>query len=79
MIEVERDKKSISTLIVKLLLGIEWVNMYRVIIKGLVHNSGNWDKNIFDTLIKKGLIIKKIKHVKKSNYERAEDILRKII
>lgn len=78
LIEVERDKKFISTLIVKNVLESECRQIYEVILQGLIHKSGKWDNSIFNILIKKGILIRKLKHINKNKYEKAKSILHKL-
>lgn len=79
IIEVERDKKSLSTLILfSKLSNIDWKLTVQFIMTNLINNSGRWSKNIFEDLKRKYIFIKKYRHLQKKINDKALDIYLKL-
>lgn len=75
IMEVEREGKSISTLI------LSNVNNYRIeklILIRLVEGGGTWDRNLFEKLKKEDVSVIRHKHFNKTNIKKAKAIYRKI-
>lgn len=43
LLEIERDKKSLSMLLLNALDNINWTSIYSKLTAGLVNNNGAWD------------------------------------
>lgn len=67
VIEVEREEKTLSTLIIKLDLRYKTQMICTELLKGLVQKSGKWDSNIVENLQKRNVIIFRNKHLKNKN------------
>lgn len=79
IVEVEREKKSLSTLILK--LDREEVYLDKKIkwlLKELIFEGGSWTSCILNNLEKENVKISKYKHLNKKNYDRAWDLYSKI-
>ncbi|MGG7162971.1 Tn7-like element transposition protein TnsE [Clostridium ihumii] len=78
LLEVERQTKPLSTLIIESEINHELDNVCETILKGLVKTSGNWNSELLDYLSNKNIVFKRIKHIKKDNFKVAEYIINKI-
>lgn len=79
IIEVEREEKSLSTLLLIENQNIDWNYTYKIILEGLVNESGKWSNEVFGKLKKTGIKIDRIKHISKKNYKKAIFINGKLI
>lgn len=78
LIEVEREDKALSMLVLKGTHVIKWEYIYSIILLGLVNESGKWSNDIIDKIRKKGIIVNRIKHLNKNNYAKEQYIYGKI-
>lgn len=76
IIEVEREEKTLSTLILKISSNLEFRCAYKEIINGLIYESGKWSNKIISRLEKNSIIIKRNNHIKGNN--NINNIVRKI-
>lgn len=74
IIEVEREEKSLSTLILSCTSYLDWENTCKIILKGLVNESGKWSNQVFDLLEREHISIKRHRHLDKKIYEKTNDI-----
>lgn len=79
LIEVEREERSLSTLLLSGTSNCDWENTNKIILKGLVNESGKWSNEVFIILEKQGMIVKRHKHVDKNKYKKAKDIYMKVL
>ncbi|WP_294370802.1 Tn7-like element transposition protein TnsE [uncultured Clostridium sp.] len=79
VIEVERNGKSLSTLILYNIKLYCWENIYSLILKSLVYEGGKWDNDILELLKKKNVLVKRHRHSNKEILKRASNIYREII
>lgn len=79
ILEVEREKKALSTLLLTENQYINWNYTYKIVLEGLVSESGKWSNEVFQKLRDDGININRIKHTKRSNYENAKSINSKLI
>ncbi|NAS19742.1 hypothetical protein GND98_018330 [Clostridium butyricum] len=66
IIEVQREEKLLSTLIIKFNSSMNRDVLYRTLLDGLVCKSGKWNQSIFCFWEKKNIKIKRCRHVKKN-------------
>lgn len=78
LIEVEREYKSLSMLLLKANSNINWNCIYSGLLFGLVNESGKWSKNVINKLVLSGLTIIRCKHIKNDIYKKLESIYRKL-
>jgi hypothetical protein len=78
IIEVERQGKLLSTLILKEKFKnrLQWD--YKELLKGLVRESGKWSNAVINNMTSQGIIIKRIKHVGESKHDNIKHIAMKI-
>lgn len=79
ILEIQREGKALSTLIVASSNSYNLRNIYEIILKDLVRNSGKWNIERLDYLTQKGMIFKRLKHIKKDSIEVAKSLLKKLI
>lgn len=79
ILEIERQEKSLSTLVLIENKDIHWNYVYKKILEGLVNESGKWSNKVFEILKLDGIFINRIKHTSKSNYKKAIFIYSKLI
>ncbi len=70
LIEIEREERSLSMLIVKAYTAMDWEKVCCLILLGLVNESGTWCNKTINKLPNQGLERKK--HTDRSLSERAE-------
>lgn len=74
LIEVEREEKSLSMLIVKVNNRVNWYKIYSILLIGLIEESGNWSVNELEKLKASGVNILRKKHIRKNIYEKETHI-----
>ncbi|MDU5080991.1 Tn7-like element transposition protein TnsE [uncultured Tissierella sp.] len=81
LIEVEREEKSLSMLLLYAIKPIDWTSIYFKLTLGLVNKSGTWDSSSLKRLEMKGLYSKRIRHKsdKSSIYDKCNYIYEKIL
>lgn len=78
LLEVERENKKLSTLLLNNNSSIKWKELCVEILAGLIKESGSWRNEILEYLKKKGVYNKRLKHSSKTDCEIADYILRKL-
>lgn len=78
LIEIEREDKALSMLILKASGNVKWKLVYSRLLIGLVDESGNWSNEVIDKLKKEEVVICRIKHINRNKYERANYVYEKI-
>lgn len=78
LIEVEREGKSLSMLIITTNRQVDWEWVYKKILHGLVKASGKWSNKVFILLAKQGVIIKRLKHIVNNQCNKTEYIISKL-
>lgn len=71
LIDVEREDRALSMLILKAVNKINWNWIYSELLIGLVDESGKWSNEVFEELKRCAIFLKRIKHTSRSNYEKA--------
>lgn len=72
IVEVEREIRSLSMLILSSDLSIDWDNIIEELLLDLVNDSGAWLKASLERLERKGVVVRKAKHSKKNFKHRAK-------
>ncbi|MBY6790527.1 hypothetical protein HYH43_13900 [Clostridium botulinum] len=75
IIEVEREEKVLSTLILKVDMKINLKYSYNLLLRGLVNKSGKWNNDDIDNIILMGIEIKRVKHVSKNRRKQVQHIM----
>lgn len=70
IIEVERQNRALSTLILKFIGKTAWKSICLELVSNLVRNSGSWDKYCIENFKKKGIDIIRQKHSCNNSYIR---------
>lgn len=78
LIEVEREYKALSMLLLKGNKVTKLERIYGMILLSLVNGSGNWSNEVISKIEKIGVIILRAKHIRKNRYEKAENLYNKI-
>lgn len=79
LIEVEREDKALSMLLLKGNILVNWKKIYSIILLGLVDESGKWSNNAIYKIRQKGIDICRNKHIKRSIYDKEIHIYEKLI
>lgn len=78
LIEVEREDRALSMLMLKANNNVNWNWVYSKLLIGLVDQSGNWSNKVLDKIRTMRVIILRAKHIKKNKYEKVEHLYDKI-
>ena len=79
LIDVEREDRALSMLILKANGRANWKSIYSKLLIELVDGSGKWSNEVFERLKSNGIFINRIKHMDKSNYKKAIFIYSKLV
>jgi len=79
LIEIERENRALSMLILKSDTHVNWGWVYSKLLIGLVNESGKWSNKVITFIEEQGLILFRNKHIKKNIYEKKNQILNKLI
>lgn len=79
LVEIQREKKSLSMLILKANSNVTWNLAYSKLLLGLVNESGKWSNRIIEELYTEGIAVCRITHIKRSVYEIVRQIYGKIM
>ncbi|MDK2804150.1 MAG: hypothetical protein PWR23_1154 [Peptostreptococcaceae bacterium] len=81
LLEVEREEKSLSMLLLHSVETIDWTSICFKLTLGLVNKNGTWDSSSLKKLEMKGVYSKRIRHKseKSSIYDKCDYIYEKII
>ena len=80
LIEVEREDKSLSMLLLKSDNNkIDWNRIYNELLIGLVTESGKWSKAVSEKIQQKGIVIIRNRHLRNSFTERAKKIYDRLL
>ena len=80
LLEIEREKKSLSMLLIKTLnTKIYYHYFYEILLKDLVLSSGSWKSENLEQVMNLGCIIQKNKHIDTDNKIYAVRLYKKIL
>lgn len=79
VLDIERENRSLSILIMSSPLAINWDNVIEEILLNLVSSSGVWVKEFILDMESRGVSVKKAKHSKKSKIHKAKLLAEKLI
>ncbi len=79
LIEIEREEKALSMLIINGYENLKWDIIYKNLLEGLVEESGKWSSCIIESLQNEGIVIYRNKHINKNSYERSKQIYTKLM
>lgn len=79
IIEVERENRSISMLILSSFTINFWNYMYNFSLLNLVNDNGSWTSKTLKIIENQGVIVRKAKHSSKGIRHRSEMLLNKLI
>lgn len=78
LVEIERENKALSMLILRTLTMRDWKKIYGSLLISLVEESGTWCNEVIEKIEGKGTSIQRIKHSNKNEYEREKFIYGKL-
>ena len=78
LIEIEREDKSLSMLMLQSYENVNWKKIYSSLLLGLVNESGKWSNKVLGEIEKRGIIITRVRHLNKNIYEKEKYIYEKI-
>lgn len=78
LIEVERENKALSMLLLKSNNKVKWEWIYSKLLLQLVEESGKWSNKVIEKLEAQEVNVYRNKHVKKSVFEKANFIYEKL-
>lgn len=67
LIDVEREDRALSILILKVKKLVNWKRIYSILLLGLVEESGKWDSEEIEGIKQKGIVVIRKKHTKKTS------------
>jgi len=79
IIEVERERRPLSTIILSSNLEQNWSSVYNYLLVGLVNVSGTWASGLLNSITHRGIHIIKLKHSRKGVNHRAKLLLSKLL
>lgn len=79
LIEIDREGKALSMLILKANSSVKWNWIYSRLLIGLVEESGKWSNEAVKRVENQGIKFFRCKHIKKTIYEKALHIYKFII
>ena len=79
ILEMERECKSISTLLLISLKKINFEKVYKLLLKELVFEGGSWSNNYIKVLKRNGINVIRYKHIKINYRKKAKNIYYKIV
>ena len=79
IIEVEREDRSLSMLILSSLVINDWKSIYDRLLVNLVNNSGTWTSKSLKSIEEQSVSVMKAKHSSKGVKHRAEILLNKLV
>lgn len=79
IVEIERENRSLSMLILSSYKVIKWNSIYHCLLVNLVNDNGTWTSKTLKIIENQGVIMKKAKHSSKSIRHRSEIMLNKLI
>ncbi|GAA0759013.1 hypothetical protein GCM10008907_23500 [Clostridium sartagoforme] len=78
IIEIEREGRSLSMLIITANEECDWEWIYKKILHGLVKESGNWSHEVFLIIHQRNIVIKRHRHINNMIEKRVFHILKNI-
>ncbi|WP_029451288.1 Tn7-like element transposition protein TnsE [Clostridium algidicarnis] len=78
LIEVEREDKALSMLVLKSNNQANWKSIYNILIMGLVNESGKWSNSEIEKIKELEITVLRNKHINKNVYEKATHIYEKL-
>ena len=78
LVEVEREDKALSMLLLKSYRSINWKEIYYTLIVGLINESGKWANEVIEKVERNGIIVSRNKHVSGDIYKKSNYIYSKI-
>ncbi|MDV2684056.1 Tn7-like element transposition protein TnsE [Alkalihalophilus lindianensis] len=79
IIEVERENRSLSILVLSSPTMNDWDYILNRLLVNFVNDSGTWTSQSLDSIQRQGITIMKVKHSFKGVKHRAEMLLRKLL
>lgn len=79
LMEVERENKALSMLLLKSSRYIKWNWIYSILLLGLVNESGKWSNEAICKVRKEDIDVYRNKHIKKEIWEKENLIHKKLI
>ncbi|BDB03254.1 hypothetical protein HYH85_15795 [Clostridium botulinum] len=78
LIEVEREDKALSMLLLKGNILVNWKRIYSIILLGMVNESGKWSNDSIDKVEKMGVVVYRSNHTKKHIHQKEQLIYGKL-
>lgn len=78
LIDVEREDRALSMLLLKCNKMVKWKRIYSILLLGLVYKNGKWSNGIINEITQVGIDVYRNKHIKKNKYQKAEFIYEKL-
>lgn len=78
LIEVEREDKALSMLLLEMNRSIKSNSIYSLLLLGLVNRSGNWSNDEIEKIEAKGIKVYRIKHINKNIFDKGNHIYKKL-
>lgn len=79
LVEIEREGKALSMLLIKNGKCWDWFRIYHLLLSGIVDASGKWDSEILNILQRRKVGIERNKHIKRGLSDEVNFIYRKIL
>lgn len=79
ILEVERENRSLSMLILSSTIPVNWNQLIDGLLMNLVNSSGTWEKGSIKSVERKNVVVQRAKHSKKGYKHRAKLLINKMI
>lgn len=79
MVDIERENRALSMLLLKWNVYFEFKKNFSKLLHSLVNDNGKWCNNDIQKLSNKGIIVQRIKHCKKTKYEKEKFLYEKLL
>ncbi|GEK30508.1 hypothetical protein KZO01_08170 [Kurthia zopfii] len=79
ILEVERENRALSMLILFATVSINWNQLIDGLLLNLVNSSGSWERDVLGDLKRRNIVVRKAKHSKKGYKHRARLLFNKVL
>jgi len=79
ILEVERENRALSMLILSSTVSINWDQLIDGLLLNLLNSSGTWERDVLGDLERRSIVVRKAKHSKKEYKHRARLLANKML
>lgn len=79
ILEVEKENCALSMLILSSTVSVNWNQLIDALLLNLVNSSGTWEREVLESLGRRNVVVRKVKHSKKGYKHRARLLINKMV